>query len=68
MCRCRSVQAGSSLNCEQIFGDLAAPNIFRPGRRVTQSWCQIQLTITTVMHTDSLPRMTTRVGNALLSA
>ena len=45
----------------------AAPNIFRPSRRVTQSWCQIQLTITTVMHTDSLPRITTRVGNALLS-
>jgi len=48
--------------------DLAAPNIFRPSRRVTQSWCQIQLTITTVMHTDSLPRITIRVGNALLSA
>jgi hypothetical protein len=50
------------------FGDLAAPNIFRPSRRATQPWCQIQLTITTVMHTDSLPRITTRVGNALLSA
>jgi len=35
---------------------------------VTQSWCQIQLTITTVMHKNSLPRTTTRVGNALLSA
>jgi hypothetical protein len=32
-----------------------------------QSWCQIYLTITTVMHTDSLPRITMCLGNALLS-
>jgi hypothetical protein len=52
----------------QIIGDLAAPISFGPAAGVTRSWCQIQLTITTAMHTDSLSCITTRVGNALLSA
>jgi hypothetical protein len=52
----------------RIVGDLAAPNIFRPSRRVTQSWCQIQLTITTVMHTYSLADIIMRGCHALISA
>jgi hypothetical protein len=43
-------------------------DIFRFSGRVTRYWCQIQLTITTAMHRDSLSRMTIDLGNALLSA
>src|SRR6266851_1595102 len=43
-------------------GDLAAPISFRLNRRVTRSWCQIQLTITTAMHADSLVGITMSPG------
>jgi hypothetical protein len=50
------------------FGrDLAAPITSGTAGGVTQSWCQIHLTITTVVHTDSLPRIIMGLGNALLS-
>ena len=43
-------------------------NIFQLSRRVAQIWRQIQLAITTAMHTDSLRPITMDLGNALLSA
>jgi hypothetical protein len=46
------------------FGNLAAPITSGTAARVSQSWCQIHLTITTVVHTDSLPRIIMGPGNA----
>lgn len=48
--------------------DLAAPISSGIATRVTQSRCQIQLTITSDMHTNSLSRIIMCLGNALLSA
>lgn len=46
-------------------GDLAAPISFGIATRVTQSRCQIQLTITSAIHTNSLSRIIMCLGNAL---